>query len=142
MRPLLWPSLIVMALPACAARGELPLRALFTAIGRVESGGDDAAIGKAGELGRYQILRPYWRDALEHAPELGGRWEDVREPRYAEFVMLAYWLRYCPGAVERMDLERLARTHHRGCNQWADAAGTAYWEKVKAARAKRKGKAE
>ena len=131
-------ALFVLILAAMAEAEDLPLRGLFTDIGQVESGGDDEAVGKAGEQGRYQILRPYWQDAIEHAPELGGRYEDVKEPRYAEFIMLAYWLRHCPGAVERMDTERLARTHHRGCNLWADAEGAAYWARVKVARAKTK----
>ena len=127
-------AVLVIGILAAAANGEtLPLRRLFTAIGIVESEGDDAAVGDAGELGRYQIMPAYWQDAIEHAPELGGKYEDVREPRYAEFIMLAYWLRHCPGAVERMNTERLARTHHRGCNLWADAAGGVYWRKVKAA---------
>ena len=65
---------------------------LFHAIGEVESGNDDDAVGDDGNaLGRYQIWEIYWQDAIEHDPSIGGEYTDVTNPEYARKVMLAYW---------------------------------------------------
>lgn len=115
------------------------LRRLFDALREVESGGEtdpSGAVGDGGKaLGPYQIWRSYWTDALEHAPDLGGVYADVREARYAEWIILAYWLRWCPDALERLDLRRLAIVHHLGGpNPDRDPAeARRYWRKVRIA---------
>ena len=122
------------------------LRALYDALHRVEASGRPAPPpGDGGRaLGPYQIWKVYWIDALAHAPELGGTYADVRSKGYAEWIMLAYWLRWCPGALERMDLERLAVVHHLGGpNPDRDPAeARRYWAKVQEALAAQDGKAE
>ena len=137
MKLLLWLAAILLALLALVGGAQgADLRTLYNAIAQVESGVDDGAVGKAGELGRYQILKPYWIDALEYAPELCGVYEDVRDPRYAEWVMVAYWCRYCPRALETGDWKRLALVHHLGPHpERLPKEAERYWKLVWAAMA-------
>lgn len=39
----------------------------FSALSMIESGDDDFAIGKAGEISRYQILKPIWQSVTNSA---------------------------------------------------------------------------
>lgn len=39
----------------------------FSALSMIESGDDDFAIGKAGEISRYQILKPVWQSVTNSA---------------------------------------------------------------------------
>jgi hypothetical protein len=107
---------------------------LFRAIGQVESGHDDNAVGDGGaSIGRYQIQEPYHRDALEYHKTIGGVYTDVRNPRYAERVMRAYFKRYAKAAYYARDYETLARLHNSG-PKWAKKKHKTdgYWAKVKA----------
>jgi len=104
-RLLPWLLAITAPLPlACGPclAGEKSLRPLFDALWQVEASGqlhpDDGDKGRA--IGPYQIWRIYWQSAIEFAPELGGCYEDCRDKTYAEFIILAHWLRFCPDAVE------------------------------------------
>ena len=111
------------------------------AIAQVESGGDDNAVGDNGKsLGRFQIQKAYWKDAVDHQKHLkvNRKWEDVKYADYAEQVMLAYFDRYAAEKVKEKDWEYLARIHNGGPGihkkpktgkAWANT--TAYWEKVK-----------
>lgn len=102
------------------------LRPLFDAMREVESGGDPDAVGDGGRsLGPYQIQWKYWRDA-----GLPGSYRDVRNPAYAEKVMLAYWERYCPDALARQDYATLARVHNGGPQGTRNPATLYYWRKV------------
>ena len=98
--------------------------ALFDAIGRVESGNRDDAVGDKGRSrGRYQISLPYWIDG-------GGdpeRYEkDVLNPAICRQRMLRYWRRYCPAALATGDLETLARVHNGGARGAQKAATRTY----------------
>jgi hypothetical protein len=53
---------------------------LLVAISSVESNHNDAAVGRAGERGRYQIVEGTWRDCTAHPFMLAHDW------RVAEFV--------------------------------------------------------
>ena len=102
------------------------LRRLFDAIRAVESGGPgDNDGGRA--LGPYQIHRAYWQDS-----GVPGRYEECARPEYAERVMLAYWQRYAAEALEREDLEVLARVHNGGPRGWRKETTVAYWRRVQA----------
>ena len=102
------------------------------AIGTVESGHDDSAIGDGGDsIGRYQIQHAYWLDAVERSG-LGGRYENVRDKDYAEKIMLAYFRRYAPEALGSGDWERLARIHNGGPTGHQRDSTLPYWNKVKA----------
>ena len=131
MKLLLWLAAILLALLALVGVAQgADLRTLYNAIAQVESGGDDGAVGKAGELGRYQILRPYWIDA--RMPD--GRYEDVRNAAYAERVMLRYWQRYAAQALASGDWKRLALVHHLGPRpERLPKEAVRYWALVAAA---------
>ena len=60
-------------------------------------------------LGPFQIHSEYWKDA-----RVPGKYDDCRDLAYARRVVLAYWCRYCPEALARLDAEVLARTHNGG----------------------------
>ena len=112
-----------------AARAKL--RPLLDALVQVESSGRDDAVGDSGNaLGALQVWRVYWSDALEHAPAIGGAYEDVRTRVYAERVVVAYWLRYAAAAVRDGDLQRLARVHNGGPRGHRKQATVAYWQRV------------
>lgn len=122
--------MIVVTLLSTPAQGEMDR--FFYAIGQVESNNDDSAVGDNGNaIGRYQIWRVYWLDATEFDKSIGGEYEDCRDPRYAQRVMLAYWRRYCPEALESGNWERLARTHNGGCVGYKRESAHKYWIKVK-----------
>ncbi len=102
------------------------LRPLFDSIREVESGGDATKVGDGGRsIGPYQIQWRYWKDS-----GVPGRYEQVRNPRYAERVMLAYWQRYCPESLARQDYQTLARVHNGGATGARKTATLPYWRKV------------
>jgi hypothetical protein len=103
-------------------------REFFDALMHVESGGDTRAIGDDGRSrGPYQISRAYWLDGG------GSDYDrDVWDTYESESVMLGYWMRYTPDALESLDYEVLARVHNGG-PRGADKESTiAYWNKVRA----------
>lgn len=105
-------------------------RSLFNAIREVETGGHpdpNNAEGDGGKsLGAYQISHAYWYDALEKHPAIGGTYEDVRNPFYAEWVMLAYWDRFAPDET----YETLSRIHNGGPMGYIRRSTNNYWKKV------------
>ena len=106
------------------------LKYLFEAIRLVETGAHEDptnAVGAAGELGPYQITRAYWQDALEHMPNIGGCYDDVRDDLYAESIMMAYWARYAPDRRP----ETLARIHNGGPHGPRKPATERYWNRVR-----------
>ena len=105
---------------------------LLAAMCEVESGGDCSKVGLADELGCYQILEPYWFDALEHDPSIGGVYEDVLDREYSEKVIYAFWDRY---ATEKrlgrpVTDEDRARMHNGGPNGYKKTKTIKYWDKV------------
>jgi hypothetical protein len=124
-------ALILLALPfngLTGGRGSVP--EILNAIRTVETGGSPdggrGAIGDRGEaLGPYQIHRAYWEDA-----RVAGTYEDCRDPDYARGVVLAYWKRYCPQALETRDAEMLARIHNGGPSGAAKTSTLQFWRKV------------
>ena len=106
---------------------------LLAAMCEVESGGDCSKIGLADELGCYQILEPYWIDALEQNPSIGGVYEDVLDKEYSEKVIYAFWDRYA--TEERLGRpvtdEDRARMHNGGPNGYKKDATIKYWNKIK-----------
>ena len=88
-------------------------RQLFDAMCEVESNCDPTKVGKANEIGWYQILPDFWTDA--------------------EKVILAYWDRYA--TIKRLGRvptdEDRARIHNGGPNGYKKEATIAYWSKVR-----------
>jgi len=109
-------------------------RQLLDAMCEVESNCDPTKVGKANEIGWYQILPDFWTDALEYDPSIGGEYEDVaKDKEYAEKVILAYWDRYA--TIKRLGRvptdEDRARIHNGGPNGYKKEATIAYWSKVR-----------
>ena len=103
------------------------------AIGTVESNHDDSAVGDGGaSIGRYQIQRAYWIDATQYDKTIGGKYEDVRDPAYAERVIKAYMRRYARQAYQDGDWQTMARIHNGGPRGHRKQATLPYWNKVKA----------
>jgi hypothetical protein len=102
---------------------------LFDAIRCVETGGCEdpsKALGDNGlSLGPYQISTAYWQDAQEHE-DIGGRYEDVCNEKYAEKIMMNYWDRYAPDD----SFETLARIHNGGPNGHRKSSTFGYWNKI------------
>lgn len=122
---------LLMSGPAVYGGEPRPPQRLFDAIRTVETGIEPAggrnAVGDQGRsIGPYQIQRVYWRDS-----GVTGRYESVRDRRYAERVMIAYWHRYCPEALARGDFQTLARVHNGGPGGERNPATWKYWQKVK-----------
>lgn len=123
--------LILLLLPGVALANDPDLDDFFYAIGTVESGHDDEAIGDGGaSIGRYQIQRAYWQDAIEFDERLGGEYKDVTDPVYARKVMMAYFRRYAREALGSGDWQTLARIHNGGPRGHKKKATLTYWRKV------------
>ena len=118
---------------------RVALRTFLDALAVVESGQRDDATGDGGRaIGRLQLWRAYWSDAIEHAPDIGGSYDDCRTAEYAERVAVAYWRRYCPKALAARDYEILARVHNGGPRGHKNKATQAYWRKVDREMSKKK----
>ena len=112
----------------------------FKAVATVESNNNDEAVGDNGNsIGRYQIQKAYWKDAVDHDTTLkqGRVWKDVKDPKYAEQVMLAYFDKYAKEELKAKNWEHLARLHNGGPGVFkrsqdskAYKATTVYWSKV------------
>ena len=117
---------ILLALPSLA--GE-PDQRLLDAMRRVESGGNDRAVGDSGRShGPYQIQRGYWNEACRYG---GARWPYDRcvwDRQRSEQVIRWYWQKY--GATT--DQER-ARIHNGGPAGGHEPATAVYWTKVRRA---------
>ncbi len=123
------PMVCFMVVPE-GATDEEGFAPLFSAIRCVETGGSAQARVAVGDNGRsigpYQISRAYWADS-----GIGGHWRQCEERRFAEAVMMAYWKRYCPGAVRMRDFETLARIHNGGPRGHRKAATLPYWSRIR-----------
>lgn len=126
-------SLVVFVL-AVLIPPSFEARPLLDAIRRVESGGENspnAAVGDNGKsLGAYQISVAYWRDAVEYDPSLisnGETYEDVKNPQYAERVILAYWHRY----AKTWSYQELARLHNGGPTGPSKKSTLRYWKRIR-----------
>lgn len=107
------------------------LAELLNAIGVVESLNCDDAVGDNGfAKGRFQIWEVYWKDAVQYAPAIGGRYLDVFDRTYAERIVVAYWMRYAEGAIESGKWDILARIHNGGPRGYLKNATIPYWNRV------------
>jgi hypothetical protein len=115
-------------------KSQSPLRRLMDAICIVESGCDHTKTGDDGNaIGPYQIWEPYWFDATEHDPSIGGSYLDCYNKDYSEKVVLAYWDRYATQSRlghQPTDEDR-SRIHNGGPNGHKKPSTAKYWTKVK-----------
>ena len=115
----------------------------WEAIKKVESGGDENAVGDKGKsIGPLQIQKGYYDDAVKKNPSLqsgkyaGYTYEDCKGPgsfEYSKAVAEAYMSRYATeGRLGHSPThEDMARIHNGGSNGYKMAATEPYWEKVK-----------
>jgi hypothetical protein len=106
--------------------------AILDALQAIESGGcADGGRGATGDGGRaigpFQIHAAYFRDS-----GVEGRYQDCRDAEFSRRVVLAYWKRWCPEALERGDAEVLARVHNGGPRGASKRSTLVYWRKVQA----------
>jgi hypothetical protein len=116
--------------PVATAAAGWTLDEILAALRHVESGGcpDEgrSARGDGGSaIGPYQIHRAYWQDA-----KVPGSYERCRDAEYARAVVLAYWRRYCPQALQALEAETLVRVHNGGPRGHAKASTRAFWLRV------------
>ena len=125
-------SVLVVPLFAADRPIDKDTRKFLDAIRRVETGSlPNAGIGAVGDkgasIGPYQIQRSYWSDARMKT----GSYEDCSASyAYSEQVMLGYFARYAPKALESKDWETLARVHNGGPKGHTKKATLSYWTKV------------
>ncbi len=98
----------------------------FDVLAMQESSGlekpDDGDNGRA--IGPFQIWYPYWADATQHDPSIGGTYQDCRKREYAEKVVIAYMDRYCD---YKANVEEMARIHNGGPGAFRKKKATKYW---------------
>lgn len=145
-------SLATPVAPCAAARergegaGQEHFLLLLTrAIGHVESGNrDDAPDGDGGNaIGRYQIHRAYWQDAVEFDRQQGGKfgivtpadgtpcaYESCRRSDYAHRVVRAYMFRYAGAAIRARNAMACARIHNGGPDGAHKACTRTYGKRV------------
>lgn len=103
---------------------------ILWAIAKVESNHKDSAVGDNGAaIGRYQIHRAYWQDAVQYDPSIGGKYEDCTNPAYARRVVIAYMSRY----AKNWDVSTVAGIHNGGRLGYKSTATAKYRQKVERA---------
>ena len=140
-RPRTWAQIgaavLLLSLWALCGRGERecwPRDDILDAIRFVESGDRaDVPDGDGGKaIGPYQIWFPYWQDAADAEPSLGGTYQDCRQRDYAERVIGAYMRRWAPEAWRAGEAEVIARIHNGGPRGASIDATLGYWQRVRA----------
>ena len=112
---------------------------LLDALSKVESNGNDKAIGDNGKaIGCLQIWKIYWTDAVERSG-LGGNYVDCMRRDYSKCVVRAYMKRYGKdwwNTLAGFNAEKIARIHNGGPKGYKKRATNAYWRKVQKVLAK------
>lgn len=111
---------------------DAPVREILNAIRKQETRGEknpNAAVGDNGDsIGAYQIQKSYWIDAVEKNPSLKERgYEAVKDPAYAEQVIIAYMTRYAPDWKP----ETIMRIHNGGPKGHKNKATVKYWREAR-----------
>ena len=132
--------LAAFSISLCAGGEPLDIdRSLLDAIKEVESEGNCCEIGDHNltnkAYGAYQIRAPYYEDALQFNPDLGGSFKNVwgkGSDQYAEMVVRSYMGRYATRERLGRDptYEDIARIHNGGPNGYMKASTGPYWELV------------
>ena len=129
-------SLTAMAQGQVVPSNKLTIKQekLLNALIKVESNGNDKAIGDNGKaIGCLQIWKVYWTDAVERSG-LGGNYVDCMRRDYSKCVVRAYMNRYGGMAWKTLDgfnAEKIARIHNGGANCYKKKATVKYWRKVR-----------
>lgn len=117
---------------------QIDFEGFLDALAVVETGNRDQAVGDQGlALGRFQIHRCYWQDAVDFDRTIGGSYNQVTDPAYARKIVRAYLRRYGKTYISTRNWEALARIHNggpsilkrKGSSAWKNT--TTYWLRVK-----------
>ncbi len=93
-------------------------------LSKLESSDNNRAIGDNGRaIGRYQIHKIYWSDAIKYDKSIGGKYEDCFNKEYSERIIKSYLLKYC----KKFTFEEMARIHNGGPNGYKKQATIKYW---------------
>jgi hypothetical protein len=122
---LLCAILVIAVLGAMAFGDEVASRSLYDAIRQVESGGDDFAVGAAGEKGPLQCGRAAWKDACEYGKLDWDYDTHVWDIARVEYISHLYWKRH--GATTD---EARCRVWNGGPNGMRKKSTLSYWRKV------------
>tara|TARA_R110000824_G_scaffold324316_1_gene511246 strand:+ start:226 stop:684 length:459 start_codon:yes stop_codon:yes gene_type:complete len=136
-------TVILAASALGSVSGQSTLRSkqeqLLNALIKVESNGNDKAIGDKGKaIGCLQIHRVYWVDAVERSG-LGGNYVDCMRRDYSKCVVRAYMNRHGGLWWKTMDgfnAKKIARIHNGGPKGYKKKATISYWKKVRKVLAK------
>ncbi|KAI5068424.1 hypothetical protein GOP47_0016769 [Adiantum capillus-veneris] len=104
------------------------LRPLLNSMRFVEASNRESSNDGASRIGPFQISRQYHQQAWKHSPPMA--WSRCRDMNHAENTIIAYWLKYCPEAVERHDFEFLAKIHKDGIQGMQKEDVNCYWKKI------------
>ena len=106
---------------------------LLAALVAVESGGNDQARGRHGELGALQVRRCVVTD-VNRIAGTHYRWAEMTNRWAAMGVMRIYLGHYCAeGRLGRKATDQdLARVWHGGPDGWRRRKTLAYWRRVQA----------
>ena len=105
-------------------------------LAEVESNCNDNAIGKHGEVGRYQISQCYLDD-VNRVQRWHYTLDEMRDAEKARKVVIAYLAYY--GEIYRKEnkkeptIEVLARIHNGGPYGYRKDCTIGYWQKIKRA---------
>ena len=109
---------------------DIDLDRILDAIQKVETGGckdPSLAVGDNGKaIGSLQIHYPYWKDATDFDPSIGGKYSDCTDEAYARKIAIAYFTRYSPN----WEIETLAGIHNGGTKGHLRKATVKYRAKV------------
>lgn len=109
---------------------DIDLDRILDAIQKVETGGckdPSLAVGDNGKaIGSLQIHYPYWKDATDFDPSIGGKYSDCTDEAYARKIAIAYFTRYSPN----WEIETLAGIHNGGTKGHLRKATVNYRAKV------------
>ena len=104
---------------------------LLAALIAVESGGDDLARGRHGELGALQVRPCVVRD-VNRIAGTHYRWTEMTNRWAAVGVFRIYTGHYCAKLGRPVTDQDRARTWHGGPTGWKRRQTLAYWKRVRA----------
>ena len=102
----------------------------ISVLAQVETNNQDIVGDNGAAIGPLQIHKAYFKDATQGL--MKEVWESCHDRPYSRYIVIRYWMRYCPLALKQHNWEVLARVHNGGpLGQHKDAT-IPYWNKVQA----------
>jgi hypothetical protein len=119
-------------LTATAKGANRDLETFLQAVEAVESKGNPTAVGDGGRsLGAYQLSKAYCEDALHRHLARRDYVSIAFSPGKSRDVVVRYWKRFVPLALERREWQTLARVHNGGPAGAGKRQTLPYWSRVK-----------